>query len=273
MNIHTLRGIMDEMLQALLLFWLPVAVVPFGVWIFLSSSNNQRKTFGRFVAFVGIVMVCTSPWTVPSSPSTAAGHLLGAIIGPAVLILLGIYLISFSGHVPVGRLPRSDRKLGMFLSFVGFAWFAGMHWWILTPQIASGQVNDYWFVFWPTFLLLTSCLSSCAAIASLSIGDNRKTESNYMFMLSGLGFLMIFLGLNVDGPLITTDDFREHLWLSVADLAGIAVGGLLSVMVFALVIFVYEKTLPSPVTIEAPQTAELEQVANVIASHIGGGVE
>ena len=185
MNIHTVRGIMDEMLQALLLFWLPVAVVPFGVWIFLSSSNDQRKTFGRFLAFVGIVMVCTSPWTVPSSPSTAAGHLLGAIIGPAVLILLGIYLISFSGHVPVGRLPRSDRKLGMFLSFVGFAWFAGMHWWILTPQIASGQVNDYWFVFWPTFLLLTSCLSSCAAIASLTIGDNRKTESNYMFTFDG----------------------------------------------------------------------------------------
>ena len=91
-----------------------------------------------------------------------------------------------------------------------------------------------------------------------------------MFMLSGLGFLMIFLGLNVDGPLITTDDFREHLWLSVADLAGIAVGGLLSILVFALVIVVYEKTLPLPAIIEAPQAAELDLVANVIASHVGG---
>jgi hypothetical protein len=273
MNIHTVRGSMDEMFQALMLFWLPVAVVPLGVWIWLSSSNDQRKSFGRILSFIGLVMVCVSPWTAPSSPSTAAGHLLGAIIGPSVLIILGIYLISFSGHVPVGRLPRSDRRLGIILSSVGFSWFAGMHWWILTPQIASGEINVYWYVFWPNFLLLTSCLSSLAAIALLTIGDERKNESNYMFLLSGLGFIMILLGLNVDGPLMTTDDFREHLWLAVADLAGLAVGSMLSILMFALVIFVYEKTLPPPVRIEAPNGTELKQVAGVIASHIGGNEE
>ena len=84
---------------------------------------------------------------------------------------------------------------------------------------------------------------------------------------------MILLGLNVDGPLMTTDDFREHLWLAVADLAGLAVGSMLSILMFALVIFVYEKTLPPPVRIEAPNGTELKQVAGVIASHIGGNEE
>ena len=110
MNIHTLRGSMDEMLQALLLFWLPVAVVPFGVWILLSAGNDQGKSFGRILSFLGLVMVCVSPWTVPSSPSTAAGHLLGAIIGPSVLIILGICLLYTSPSprdATLSRMPSS----------------------------------------------------------------------------------------------------------------------------------------------------------------------
>jgi hypothetical protein len=48
---------------------------------------------------------------------------------------------------------------------------------------------------------------------------------------------------------------------------------MLSILMFALVIFVYEKTLPPPVRIEAPNGTELKQVAGVIASHIGGNEE
>lgn len=273
MNIHPARVCMDEMLLAFLLFWLPVAVVPLGGWIYLSSSDERSKSYGRLLAFIGLVLVCISPWTVPSSPSTAAGHLLGAIIGPAMLIVIGIYLVSFSGHVPVGRLSRGDRRLGVVMLIFGIAWFAGMHWWILTPQMSKGDVNSYWFVFWPAFLLLTSCLSSFSGIALLTIGDGRKAESNMMFTLSGAAFILLFLGLNFDGTLVSTEDFRRHLWLSVADLAGLAVGSILSIIVFALVIFVYEKTLPSPSSIQAPTDVELQRVADIITPHLGGGEE
>ena len=107
MNIRDFSRVMDEMLQALLLFWIPVSIVPLGLWYSLTSSPLR----GRFLAFLGIVLICLSPWTVPSSPSSAAGHLLGAVIGPCMLIIIGIYLISFSGNVPVGKLPRSDRRI------------------------------------------------------------------------------------------------------------------------------------------------------------------
>ncbi|MBT7063953.1 MAG: hypothetical protein HN923_04595 [Euryarchaeota archaeon] len=270
MNIRACSKGMDEMLVALFLFWIPVAMVPLGLWYSMSSPLKNASSRGRLFAFTGVVLICISPWTVPSSPSTAAGHLLGAIIGPCMLILLGIYLISFSGNVPVGKLPRSDRKLGVLMTGFGFIWLAGMHWWILTPQLSPNEVNHYWFVFWPTFIILTSCLASCSAVTLLMIGEQRKAESNAMFIVSGLSFSILILGLNVDGPLITADEFREHLWLAVADLAGITVGSLLSIFVFALVIYSYERSLPAPKSISPPTESELKQVSTLIASHLGG---
>ena len=91
---------MNPMAQAALWFWLPAALVPLGVWISLSSKTSSRINFGRFLAGVGMLGLVTSPWTVPESPSSAAGHLLGFILGPAALLLSGVYLIAFSGHVP-----------------------------------------------------------------------------------------------------------------------------------------------------------------------------
>jgi hypothetical protein len=273
MNIQGFHYAMDEMLQALLLFWIPIAMVPLGLWLSMSSASKSTTAYGKYLAFLGIIMICLSPWTVPSSPSSAAGHLLGAIIGPCMLIIIGIYLISFSGNVPVGKLPRSDRRLGVLMSGVGFVWLAGMHWWILTPQLSPDEVNPYWYVFWPTFILLTSCLASCSAVTLLTIGDRRRTESNAMFVLSGLSMVILLLGLNIDGPLVQADEFREHLWLAVADMAGIAVGSILSILVFAFVIYSYERSLPSPKAIEPPTSSELDQVSTLLQAHLGGEEE
>jgi len=273
MNIRAFRRGMDEMLQAFLLFWIPVSMVPLGLWYSMSSPLRSSTLQGRFLAFIGLILICLSPWTVPSSPSSAAGHLLGAIIGPCMLIVLGIYLISFSGNVPVGKLPRSDRNIGVVMTGFGFIWLAGMHWWVLTPQLSPNEVNPYWYVFWPTFILLTSCLASCSAVTLLMIGERRKTESNTMFIVSGLCFTLLLLGLNVDGPLVTGVEFRQHLWLAVADLSGIAVGSSLSILVFALVIYLYERNLPAPKTINPPTESELKQVSSLIATHLGGEEE
>ena len=273
MNIQGFVHGMDEMLKAFLLFWFPIAMVPLGLWFSMSSRSKSTTTKGRLLAFVGIIMICLSPWTVPSSPSSAAGHLLGAIIGPCMLIITGIYLISFSGNVAVGKLPRSDRRLGVVMSGTGFVWLAGMHWWILTPQLSPDEVNPYWYVFWPTFILLTSCLASCSAVTLQTIGDRRKAESKAMFFVSGFSMILLLLGLNIDGPLVHADEFREHLWLAVADMVGIAAGSLLSILVFAFVIYSYERSLPPPKSIEPPTASELERVSSLIQNHLGGEEE
>ena len=273
MNIQGFVDAMDEILQAFLLFWIPIAMVPLGLWLSMSSHSKSVMANGRYLAFLGIIMICLSPWTVPSSPSTAAGHLLGAIIGPCMLIVIGIYLISFSGNVPVGKLPRSDRRLGVLMSGVGFVWLAGMHWWILTPQLSPEVVNPYWYVFWPTFILLTSCLASCSAVTLLTLGDRRRAESNAMFIVSGLSIIILLLGINIDGPLVEANEFREHLWLAIADMAGIAVGSLLSILIFAFVIYTYERSLPPPKSIQPPTSSELDQVSKVLRNHLGGEEE
>ena len=273
MNIQGFVRDMDEMLQAFLLFWIPIAMVPLGLWFSMSSRSKSTTTNGRVLALIGVIMICLSPWTVPTSPSSAAGHLLGAIIGPCMLIILGIYLISFSGNVPVGKLPRSDRRLGVLMTGAGFVWLAGMHWWILTPQLSPDEVNPYWYIFWPTFILLTSCLASCSAVTLLTIGDRRKAESNAMLVVSALSVVVLLLGLNIDGPLVRADEFREHLWLAVADMSGIVAGSLLSILMFAFVIYSYERSLPPPKTIEPPTKSELQQVSTLLRTHLGGEEE
>ena len=94
MNIQGFHYAMDEMLQALLLFWIPIAMVPLGLWLSMSSASKSTTAYGKYLAFLGIIMICLSPWTVPSSPSSAAGHLLGAIIGPCMLIIISFHFLA-----------------------------------------------------------------------------------------------------------------------------------------------------------------------------------
>ncbi|DAC31693.1 MAG TPA: hypothetical protein HA327_00985, partial [Candidatus Poseidoniaceae archaeon] len=103
---------MDELIKAALLFWLPFAFIPFGIWVSQVKSSNALSKFGYLITFTGILLVLSSPWTVPESPSSAIGHLLGFIAGPAILILLGLFNIAYSGNVPVGKLSDGNRNLG-----------------------------------------------------------------------------------------------------------------------------------------------------------------
>ena len=81
---------MEPMAQAALWFWLPAALIPFGAWVSLSSKSTSTTTFGHALPQLGIVGIVSSPWTVPESPSSAAGHLLGFLLGPAALLLAGV---------------------------------------------------------------------------------------------------------------------------------------------------------------------------------------
>ena len=76
--------------------------------------------------------------------------------------------------------------------------------------------------------------------------------------------------MNFESSNVSSDEFREYVWLSIADIIGIAIGSILAILSFALVIFVYEKSLPKPDSIAAPTEEELSAVSKVIAENIGG---
>ena len=59
---------MDAMAQAALWFWLPVALIPLGTWISLSSNGSMQRRMGQALALLGFTGVVLSPWTVPEAP-------------------------------------------------------------------------------------------------------------------------------------------------------------------------------------------------------------
>ena len=76
-----------------------------------------------------------------------------------------------------------------------------------------------------------------------------------------------------DGYLTTADEFRDYLWLSVADIFGTIVGISLSIFAFAVVIWAYEKSLPLPENTSPPSREEVKHVVDLAIAHIGGEEE
>jgi hypothetical protein len=261
---------MDDMLQAALLFWLPLALIPVGLWISQSKKSTESSRKGKIILIIGLVLVLASPWTVPESPSSDLGHLFGFIIGPSILVLFGLYMVAYSGNVPVGRLSSGDKYLGFLFFVIGMVWFSFMHWGDLTPVLDSGEINRFWLIFFPNFLISLSCLSLSAGIAMLVLGDNRTAESKNLFFMSGLTLIFIISAMNIDSSETTSNEFRKYVWLSIADLVGILLGSVLAIISFALVIYSYEKSLPKPESILPPTENELQHSAKIISLNLGG---
>ena len=261
---------MDEMFQAAMLFWLPVALMPLGFWI---SNASRFPNIGKLLTITGLSLVLLSPWTVPSSPSSAVGHLLGFIIGPTILVIFGLFKIAYSGNVPVGRLPKFDKIVGIFLLLVGLTWISLMHWWKFTPVHSTGLVNVYWLIFYPTFLLSLSIITATFGFAMLVLGDDRKKESTYLFSLSAISVLLILTSMNYDSLNIESSQFREFVWLALADLVGISLGAGLAILTFAGVVFVYEKSLPEVASIDPPTNEEINLASEIIQNNLRGEEE
>jgi hypothetical protein len=137
----------------------------------------------------------------------------------------------------------------------------------------NGEINPYWLVFWPTFLLLSTGLSSGAAFSLRYLGDSREQESNFMLVISSLTFTLTALGMILDGPNVSAEIFRDSFWLAVSDIFGLGLGVGLSILVFAFVIWVYESSLPPTKSLDAPSQQELVQASSIVAKHIGGEQE
>ena len=261
---------MDTMISAVIFFWLPMSLITIGLWISMSSKNDFKVYFGRTLAAISFLMVCLSPWTVPSSPSSSIGHLIGFIVGPSMLLILGLYLVIYSGNVPVGKLPKSDKRLGIFSLLLGITWFILMQWGNFTPMYYGEELNNFWLIFFPTLLILLCSLSSVFAISMLVIGEHRQKESRIMSVLSLFAFILIICGMTIDGVNVSSDQFREYFWLSVSDLLGISVGISLSIFIFGLVIYLYESNIEQPSSVPPPTKEELSLAAIKISSNLGG---
>ncbi len=264
------RQVMDSMLEAAIWFWIPLCTIPLGMW--LSISGISKKP-GLILSLIGFFLVLISAWTVPSSDSSAAGHLLLSILAPSLLLAYGIHGMVFGGNVPVGKLDSTARWSGTLAVAISIIIFCLMHWYNFTPLRRDGQINPYWIVFWPTFLLFSTALCSTAAIALVGFGDNRGSEAMKLILLSVLMMGIAISAMLFDGYLTTADEFREYLWLASADIFGTFVGVGSAIGAFALVIWSYEKSLPLPGNSPPPSKDEIKHVVKLAENHIGGEEE
>jgi len=259
-------------MQAFVFFWLAGLVFLLGSLLAFFSKEALRRKAGLAMTVVGFVSLLATPWTLSFSPSSAFGHLLGSVLGPSVLLAVGFYQIAFSGHVPVGRLSKQDRLLGVVMVIVGVVWFEAMHWWSLTPTYPSG-VNPYWLIFWPTMLLFGFATATGAFAFVGVVGDRRVREQRLMLVVAGFFLTLMILGATSDGPSIERERFGSELLLAAADLFGVLVGASAAVVLFFLVVLVYERQQPEPTTLAPPTAEQLERATATVAHHISGGKE
>jgi hypothetical protein len=249
---------MEEVVRAALLFWLPLLLVPIGVIIALSRKEGRRPTVGWSLALISGLLVLLSWLTVPSSDSSAGGHLLLAVIGPAILMAAGCFLVIFSGQVPVRRLPAVAGPIGVLSVILGLGWLVMMH--LYSPPIWRHQVNPYWLVWWPTFLLSVFMFSAFVIGGMLMVGERRGREAGMMACCSLLFLSGLLTILQTDGELTSAKEMRSHLWLSAADILGSSLGILVAVVTVALVVGHYERSLPRPSKVAPMDDAEKKTV-------------
>ena len=261
---------MDSMLDAAIWFWIPLLLIPTGVWF---TVSGKAKSFGKILSLIGLVLVMASSWTVPESDSTASGHLLLSISLPSILLAYGIHGMIFGGNVPVGKLDSGARLSGTFAVFSSLAIFSLMHWYSFTPVWRNGEVNPYWIVFWPTFLLFSTSLTSSASLGLVTFGENRLKEAIYLAGVSVLLTGIALCAMLFDGYLTTSEQFRDYLWLATADIFGTIVGLALAIGAFAIVIWSYERSLPLPENSHPPTEEEIAHVVNIANKHIRGEEE
>ena len=52
---------MNQMLEAAIWFWIPLCLIPLGMWFLISG---KAKTLGKIISAVGLLLVLASSWTV-----------------------------------------------------------------------------------------------------------------------------------------------------------------------------------------------------------------
>ena len=94
-----------------------------------------------------------------------------------------------------------------------------------------------------------------------------------MLLVAVFAGLLLLLGATNDGPNVAKSVFAEEVLLAAADIFGALVGAAVAVLLFAVVLAVYESQRPAPERLNPPNAAQLEQAGRTIAQNLRGGSE
>ena len=263
---------MQDEIRAALLLWIPLAIASLGMAMQFRRQHSLQN-LGKGFLILGGSLYLASFLTVPESPSAASSALIVAILPALLLIFVGLYIATFAGDIPVKRFDRKLRPLGLLLFISGLALLEAMNWYDekwLPSLLWEGETNKYWLIFRPTFLLGMSSILFCSSYVIKHMGENRNDASRNLFLLGAFSFGFLLLGLYTDNAYTTTDQFSTSVWLATSDLFGILAGLGLSIIVFTLAIWQYERKRPGLGNLPPPSNEQLELAADVIRKNLGG---
>lgn len=249
----------NQDLLALVGFWIPLALIPTGIWFTLNINPNLSQRIAPVTIVIGISGVLLAPLIVPNSDSVGLGVLLWYVLPPACLMVIGLTLAIFSGSVPVGRLRRGWRPVGFLLTGLGFMLLLAIQLEVL-PRDGS-SMERFWPIWWSSFVISAVLVfGGGSVIAHGTSSDAVGVRMGAQLAAISGGMLLLVLVLTIDN-----EDAARDLWLSAVDLIGSAIGATVAAMACFLVIQAYERSISPPGEVDPLTDAEETRLRDLLA--------
>ncbi len=193
---------------ALDLFWFPMFICILGLILSITRNYEKIKTLGVFLTIIGIIFISISPYTLPSSPSSAFGQLISLLIGPLALMIIAII---FSYRYELNNFGENVKS---FLIIIAILWILLI--WIISPEI-NDLPNKYWQIWIISIQIIFACI--------LFIQSYNQTTINtkFLFLILGVTFLLLNEE-NLNIPNSSRKLFIEVLGILVGTLFGVLLG-------------------------------------------------
>ena len=264
---------MENDLEVALLLWAPLGLVFLSLGLQFRKDRSAQK-IGKILGTVGLILFAFSFKTVPSSPSAASSALFVSILPSLVMMVAGLYIALFSGNIPVRRFSASVRPVGLLMFLLGFALFESMHWnnaSLLPSTSWEDETNRFWMIFRPTFLLAMSSFLLAGGYFVTRIAERINHTSRVLYITGGFSLLLLLLSIFVDGSTTTAEEFHNAVLLAGSDILGFVSGIGLTILVFGLTIWQFERKRPALEQLPPPSQEQLERASDIVQQNIGGG--
>ena len=264
---------MENDLEVALLLWAPLGLVFLSLGLQFRKDRSVQK-IGKILGTVGLILFALSFKTVPSSPSAASSALFVSILPSLVMMVAGLYIALFSGNIPVRRFSANARPVGLLMFLLGFALFESMHWnneSLLPSTSWEGETNRFWMIFRPTFLLAMSSFLLAGGYFVKRIGERINHTSRVLYTTGGFSLLLLLLSIFVDGSTTTAEEFHNAVLLAGSDILGFVSGVGLTILVFGLTIWQFERKRPALERLPPPSQEQLDRASDIVQQNIGGG--
>ncbi len=263
---------MENDLKVALMLWAPLGMVFLSLGLQFRKDGSAQKV-GKIVGLIGLIVFSVSFITVPYSPSAASSALFVSILPSFLLILIGLYIALFAGDIPVRRFTPGMRPVGLLMFVLGFALFESMHWndtSFLPSTSWEGETNRFWMIFRPTFLLaMSSFLLAGGYIVNL-IGQRISQTSRILYLTGGFSLFLLIISVLFDGSKTSSEEFHNSVLLAASDLLGFLSGVGLTIIVFGLTIWQFERKRPALNKLPPPTQEQLVKASNIVQQNIGG---